>query len=124
MSATTRFYIDPSTRDWVQYLGQPKQDDSAMSEAFYLLDLRRGTATAFPTWGSRLHTLTKMIPTILDDAKAMCEEALAPMVQDQRIRDLTVTVTKPTATYLQIVVKFYRTGTTQETIIKKLLTLR
>ena len=124
MSANTRFFIDPVTRDWVQYLGQPQQDDTAMSEAFYLLDLQKGSATAFPTWGSRLHTLTKMIPTILDDAKTMCEQALAPMVQDQRIRDLTVLVTKPTATYLQIVIKFYKTGSTKETIIKKLLTLR
>lgn len=127
MAANTRFYINPLTRDWVQVRGQPKQDDTVMSEAFFLLDLQRGSASAFPNWGSRLHTLGKLVPNVEDEAKSMAEEALAPMVQDGRISSLTVSVTRPTPTYLEIICSWPRPGGDptgrDRTIIKKLLTL-
>lgn len=123
MSANTRFYIDPVKKDWVLFLGQPKQDDSVMSEAFYLLDLQRGSASAFPDWGSRLHTIKKLTANVQSEAKAMAEEALAPMVADRRIQNLTVVVNRPTPTYLEIICSWPRTGATGQTVIKKLLTL-
>lgn len=123
MSANTRFFIDPVKRDWVLFLGQPKQDDTVMSEAFYLLDLQRGSAMAFPGWGSRLHTIKKLTANVQSEAKAMAEEALAPMVADRRIQNLTVVVNRPTPTYLEIICSWPRTGATGQTVIKKLLTL-
>ena len=56
-------------------------------------------------------------------AKAMAEEALAPMIADRRIQNLTVVVNRPTPTYLEIICSWPRTGATGQTVIKKLLTL-
>ena len=123
MPAITQFLINPQTKDWSMTKGQPTEDMTLQSEVLFLLDHQRGSATAFPGWGSRLHTLTKMVPNVEDEAKAMCEEALQPMVSDGRLKDLTVSVTRPTPTYLEIIVTWRKTGSGQQPLIKKLLTL-
>lgn len=86
-----RPYRDPVTGDWVLVNGQRKGDDTHTSEVMVHLDLQRGSAAAYPDFGSRFHEIKKMTPDAPKRAELATQEALRPLTDDGRILDLEVT---------------------------------
>ncbi len=94
MGSPKRPYMDPKTRDWTLVNGQRKADETHTSEVLFHLDLHKGSAGAYPQWGSEFHKILKMTANVTKEAEQDVENALSVLTSNQRINDLVATATR------------------------------
>jgi phage gp46-like protein len=82
--------IDPMTGDYTVERGSPVADATAASLIVLRLRMRRGTFPLLPNFGSRLHTLTKVIPGVERRAVDFVFEAIADLIKRRVVREVTV----------------------------------
>jgi phage gp46-like protein len=94
MGSPNRPYMDPVTRDWVIVNGSRRADETHTSEVLFHLDLQKGSAAAYPQWGSDFHKILKMTPNVTKQAEQAVEGALAVLTENQRIGELVPVATR------------------------------
>jgi phage gp46-like protein len=78
--ATRSRYIDPETGDYILANGAPTEDTTVASEVVLAIRSRRGSAGATPEFGSRLHTIKKLVPGADRLAMAYAREAIQHLI--------------------------------------------
>ena len=105
-------YVDPDTGDWVLEDGHFRRAPATLEqEVYFRLTIHRGTWLDDPDMGSRLWTLAqrKDATRAALEVDGMVREALAEMLDEGRVRDLTVEVT-PQDRRLDIVIRLTDAG--------------
>ncbi len=107
-------YINPTTADYVQTLGDDlQQADNPVLQSVYLrLATERGTCFWDPDFGSKLHTLAaaKIGPDIERQVVTLVEAALQPMVDAGELLDLAVAAQRVARNRVEFAVRFYDAG--------------
>jgi len=112
MPAAKRPYHDPVKKDWAIITdgtaggGNRREDPSYTSTVLYLLDLRKGSAAAFPDLGSRFHTIRKITADSLSQSELMVFEALEPLTAPKKINSLTARATREARTVIMVEVSW------------------
>lgn len=85
-----RHRIDPATlRFPIAANGEIEGDASHASEVLFLLRLRKGSAAAYPEWGSELHKITTLDARAPTMAERYATAAVQPMIDDGRVKSVT-----------------------------------
>ncbi len=74
----TSFYIDPNTGCRVIENGNFKRCSKALSLAVHRICTVVGTVPGLPGFGSRIMTLQRRGPNVLEQVRALADEALRP----------------------------------------------
>ena len=104
-----RRWLDPMTGDYVVERGSPRADDTNASNILLRLRMRRGSMPLLPTFGSRLHLITRNAQSALRLAEHYAYEAIEDLVRDGSIRGVVVkaeSLSKNGGAFLAVTVSF------------------
>lgn len=90
---TTRIqspYFDAARRDLVYEDGDLKADSTQMSDLAIVLGTKHGTATADPSYGNKVWTITKLGNVVPEQARQYCRETVQGRIDSGRISDVQV----------------------------------
>lgn len=83
-----RRYVDPSTGDYVLENGAPKEADGIAQHVALCLKTRRGSSIA-SEWGSRFHTVNKIVSGTTRLVERYAIEAVQHLIDRKAISDVS-----------------------------------
>lgn len=89
---TKRRYVDPATGDYVLVNGSPKEADGLAQHVALCLRTRRGSSIA-AEWGSRFHTINKIVSGTTRLVERYAIEAVQHLIDRKAITDVSATAT-------------------------------
>lgn len=92
-------HISSTTGDYTMLNGAPKGDLTVASELVLALRTRQGSCGADPSFGSRLHTITKLTPTNERRAHVYAREAIRYLIDRGDIRNVAFGVEMDESTF-------------------------
>lgn len=117
MVLAIRRYADPETLDFVLVHGAPRGDLTLATDVLRRLATRRGSIATLPNFGSRLHTIRKLVRNVHRLGEHYVRDALADLVASRRIRDLEAKGTADrTRAALLVEVSFRDRGGSTQTV--------